>query len=115
MPQPSARKFGNAVRKCLTDNPFAAIATVKASTTSFSGLGYGEGIFATITTDHPIPETLKPKLIAVQAEFEALADDGNHFIISLGGSAYPFGGKLKANTNPLNATTNDDFRDCGDK
>ena len=92
--QPSSRKFGNAVRKCLTDNPFAAIATVKTSTTSFGGFGFGEGVFSTITADNPIPDNVKALLKSVQQEFEAQADEGNHFIIQLAGSPYPFGGTI---------------------
>jgi hypothetical protein len=94
--QPTARQFGNAVKKCLVEHPFGAIATVKSKTTSFSGFGYGSGIFAEITTTHSIPDSTKDYLKKVQAEFEAQADEGNHFIISLAGSPYPFGGSIKS-------------------
>jgi hypothetical protein len=91
--QPSSRKFGNAVRKVLKDYGFEAPCT--ATTTSFSGFGYGESIQAEITTSVAIPDDLYEKLLVVRNEFELLADKGNHFIVSLGGSAYPFGGTIK--------------------
>jgi hypothetical protein len=94
--QPSARKFGNAIRKCLNDNPFFTLATVTTNTIQFSGLGYGAGIFATIKTLNALPDTLIEKLKVIQAEFQAQADNGNRFIISLTGEAYPLGDRIKS-------------------
>jgi hypothetical protein len=90
--EPSARQFGNAVRKCLVDNSFSAI--TKTKTVSFSGLGFGQGKFATINTNLPIPFDIKVKLAEIQEQFESQATTGNHFIIDLSGKAYSSGGTI---------------------
>lgn len=90
--QPSARKYGNAIRNALKNTPYSC--TTK--TIGFSGFGYGCSIVAEIRTfDQPITSGLRELLISVRNQFEALADDGNHFIIELKGPAYPFGGTIK--------------------
>ena len=95
MPQPTTRKFTTAVKKCLADNNQMS-ATVKGSTTSFSGFGYGEGTFATITspTSTRLPEAVSLALTKIKDEFNTKADEGNKFIIDLSGPAYPMGGKI---------------------
>lgn len=92
--QPSARKFGNAVRKCLVAHPTHNIIGTKTKTTSFGGMGMGDGIFAELECLEPISDEQRSALALVRDEFEVQADEGNHFIISLGGRAYPFGGKI---------------------
>ena len=95
MPQPTTRKFTTAVKKALADNNQIS-ATVKGSTTSFGGFGYGIGMFATITcpTCTRMPEAVRLALTKVKDEFNTLADEDNKFIINLSGPAYPMGGKI---------------------
>ena len=91
--QPSSRKFGNAVRKCLATFPTSNI-TCKTKTTSFGGFGMGDGIIAELDCLEPISDEQRSALALVRDEFEAQADNGNHFWISLRCRDYPFGGKI---------------------
>ena len=91
--QPTARQFGNAVRKCLSEHPYDSQPKVKTKTWGFGGLGYGESIDAEIITSSLVPDSTQAALSKVRSEFEDQASESNHFLISLAGSPYPFGGK----------------------
>ncbi len=92
--QPTVRSFGAAVRNVLKAHGSEAVVT--AETVSFSGFGYGAGVFARIETSKPVEGDLRKDLLKVEEEFESKREGEDHFIINLAGPAYPFGGKLKS-------------------
>lgn len=87
----TASSFGAAIRKILKNHPEApAGVKVKASTTSFAGFGYGSSVTAEVDSHHLLTDSVVEQLLDVRQQFEKQADEGNHFMITLVGNAYPF-------------------------
>jgi len=81
------RQASNQVRKLLSSYP----CQIKARTISFQGFGFGSAGFIDIGCDNPLPT----QAIEILKEISPrLQSEENKFIISLTGSAYPFGQKI---------------------
>jgi len=100
---PTSRQFGNALRKKLKE--LSVEATVKVATTTFAGLGYGEGCFASIHVEHALSPEQSAAMYKIKENFKSDQDkfkftpgfekNKSTFVIQLKGPDYPFGGKPK--------------------
>jgi hypothetical protein len=81
------RQASNKIRKTLL--PYNC--RVKGKTVSFEGFGFGSTGFIDIECDQPLP----PEALLILGETKpSLQSEENKFIVSLRGTAYPFGQKI---------------------
>jgi hypothetical protein len=81
------RQASNQIRKTLTPYP----CKVKARTVSFEGFGFGSAGFIEIECNSQLPPQALELLERIKPSLES---QENKFIISLRGTAYPFGQKI---------------------
>ena len=96
---PTARQFGHAIRKKLKELDVEA--TVKVGTTSFAGLGYGDGCHADVCVERALSVEQSAALHEIEKKFKSIPGGPKFdpdskltestFLIRLTGPDYPFG------------------------
>ena len=99
MPDHTPRKFTLAIKNCLAAHGIPA--EVKSKTESFAGFGYGKACTASVRLGEALPEAAKQALSAIETAFRESGEgprfsekQASAYKISLGGTAYPFGGRV---------------------